>query len=126
MNSLYFVQTFVVGVPATVMDPPADNRADSVIVAETVQALITLMDTLKLNQRAKDEIHPYVEQVVTSLAKVRGLPSDFDGLVKMKLWLQKLNDLRAYDEIEESEARQFTFDVDAAYSAFRTYLSSHS
>lgn len=111
------------------MDPPADNRADSVVVAETVQAFITLMDILKLNQRAKDEIHPYVEQVVSSLGKVRGLSAHFEGLVRMKLWLHKLNDLRAYDEIDETEIRQFLFDVESSYSAFHKHLSgghSHS
>jgi ESCRT-I complex subunit VPS28 len=111
------------GVPATVMHPPADNRGDHVIVAETVQAFITLMDILKLNQRAVDEVQPYLEGLVTALGKVKGLTPNFEGLVKLKLWLTKLHNLRAYDEIAEDEVRQFLFDVDNAYAAFHKHLS---
>lgn len=44
------------GVPATVLHASSDNRAESVIVAETVQAFITAMDALRLQQRAVDEV----------------------------------------------------------------------
>ena len=33
-----------------------DNRADTIVVAETVQIFITTMDALKLEQKAVDEI----------------------------------------------------------------------
>jgi ESCRT-I complex subunit VPS28 len=84
------------------------------------------MDILKLNQRAVDEIHPYVEQLVSSLAKVKSLPGDFDGLIKVKSWLKKLNDLRAYDEIEEGDVRQFLFDVETSYNGFLNNLGPKS
>lgn len=112
------------GVPATVMHPPVDNRGDNVIVAEVVQAFITLMDILKLNQRAVDEISPYLEQLVTALGRVKGLSPSFEGLLKLKLWLTKLHELRAFDEIGEEEVRQFLFDVDNAYAGFHKHLSS--
>lgn len=38
----------------------ADNRGDNVIVAETVQSFITLMDALKLGQKAVDEIQVFM------------------------------------------------------------------
>eukprot|EP01033_Poteriospumella_lacustris_P007169 gene7169-5161_t len=114
------------GVPATVMHPQADSRGDNVIIAETVQAFITLMDILKLNQRAVDEVQPYLEALVSALGKVKGLSPSFEGIVKLKLWLTKLHNLRAYDEIAEEEVRQFLFDVDNAYSAFHKHLSGGS
>ena len=42
--------------PATVLHASSDNRAESVVVAETVQAFITAMDALRLQQRAVDEV----------------------------------------------------------------------
>jgi hypothetical protein len=45
-----------IGVPATVLHAPSDNRAESVVVAETVQAFITAMDALRLQQKAVDEV----------------------------------------------------------------------
>lgn len=118
--------TLGIGVPATVMHPQADSRGDNVIIAETVQAFITLMDILKLNQRAVDEVQPYLEALVSALGKVKGLSPSFEGIVKLKLWLTKLHNLRAYDEIAEEEVRQFLFDVDNAYSAFHKHLSGGS
>jgi ESCRT-I complex subunit VPS28 len=112
------------GVPATVIHPAIDNRLESVIVAETVQAFITTMDALKLGQKAVDEIQPLVSDLMGSLAKIRSLPSDFEGLIKIKLWLQKLNEMRAADEIEEVEIRQLLFDLESSYSAFHKHLSS--
>jgi ESCRT-I complex subunit VPS28 len=115
---------FSIGVSATVIHPAQDSRVDSVIVAETVQAFITAMDALKLGQKAVDEIQPLISDLMGSLAKVRSLPADFEGLVKTKLWLQKLNEMRAADEIEEDEIRQLLFDLESSYSAFHKHLSS--
>lgn len=43
---------------------------------------------------------------MSSLGKATSLPADFEGLQKLRLWLKKLNDLRAADEIEEDDCRQ--------------------
>jgi ESCRT-I complex subunit VPS28 len=113
-------------VPATVLHASTDNRAESVVVAETVQAFITTMDAIRLNQRAVDEIQPLVSDVMTSLTKVNSLPADFEGVVKMRLWLRKLNDMRAADEIGEEESRQLLYDLETSYSAFHKHLNSGS
>lgn len=54
------------GVPATVLHASSDNRAESVVVAETVQAFITAMDALRLQQRAVDEV-----QVTSTITAAR-------------------------------------------------------
>ena len=43
---------------------------------------------------------------MSSLGKATSLPADFEGSQKLRLWLKKLNDLRAADEIEEDDCRQ--------------------
>jgi ESCRT-I complex subunit VPS28 len=111
------------GVPATVIHASSDNnRTEGIVVAETVQAFITTMDALKLGQRAVDEVQPLVSDTASSLVKVSNLPADFEGLEKLRLWLKKLNTMRAHEEIEEDEARQLLFDIEASYGAFCNHL----
>lgn len=114
----------VSGAPATVMHGTTnDNRADTIVVAETVQIFITTMDALKLEQKAVDEIQPLVSDLMSSLNKVPSLPADFEAFTKMRLWLTKLNSMRASDELDEDEGRQLLFDLEASYSAFHKHLS---
>ena len=40
-----------------------DTRSDVKIVAETVQAFITAMDALRLEQKAVDEIQPLIAEL---------------------------------------------------------------
>lgn len=80
------------------------------------------MDALRLGQRAVDEVQPYITDLSGSLAKLHTLPSDFEGLVKMRAWLEKLHSLRASDEIDELDVRQLLFDLDTSYAAFHKHL----
>lgn len=47
---------------------------------------ITLMDSLKLNMMAVDQIHPFLSDLMQSLNKVTILPADFEGKIKIKQW----------------------------------------
>ena len=112
-----------VGVPATVLHNTSSRKADAVVVAQTVQSIITLMDALKLNVRAVDEIQPLLSEMMASLTQVHGLPPDFQGRDKMEAWLRKLNAMRASDELDEDQARQLSFDVERCYSSFMGFLN---
>jgi ESCRT-I complex subunit VPS28 len=113
----------VVGVPATVVHATHDERGEAVIVAETVQGFITAMDALKLNQRAVDEVQPLISELMNSLTRVKGIsPETFEGSKKLSDWLSKLNQLRAVEEIDDDEARQLVFDLEAAYNDFHRFL----
>eukprot|EP01038_Epipyxis_sp_PR26KG_P006419 gene6419-8836_t len=114
----------VSGVPATVLHAPVDNRTDAVVVALTVQSFITAMDALKLGQKAVDEIQPLISDLTSSLGKVNTLNSTFDGITKMRVWLQKLNEMRAVAELDESDVRQLLHDLDSSYTAFHEHLST--
>jgi ESCRT-I complex subunit VPS28 len=82
------------------------------------------MDALKLDQKAVDEIQPLIADLMGSLNRIHGISPDFDAKVKIKSWLQKLNQLRAMDEICEDESRQLLFDLESSYGAFMEYLST--
>lgn len=117
----------VTGVPATVIFATGkDSRGETVIVAETVQQFITAMDALRLGQKAVDEVQPLISDLTGTLVRVPNLPTDFQGCVKMRQWLNKLNEMRAADEMDEEECRQLLHDLDSSYSAFIKHLNSKS
>ncbi|CAI5735185.1 unnamed protein product [Peronospora farinosa] len=112
-----------IGVPATVVHNTTNRKTDSVNVAQTVQNFITLMDVLKLNIRAVDEIQPLLSEMMSSLTMVSGLPPDFSGRDKIEGWLCTMNAMRASEELDEEQARQLSFDLERAYSSFMAFLN---
>jgi ESCRT-I complex subunit VPS28 len=81
------------------------------------------MDALKLRLRAKDQLHPILQELVTGYARFKG-SKDWEGRSKMVGWLITLNGMKASDEITEEQSRQLMFDVDHAYAEFFRSLSS--
>ncbi|KAI6156733.1 vacuolar protein sorting-associated [Pisolithus tinctorius] len=61
-----------VGVPATVEHSSEAGPETGKWIAETTQNFITFMDALKLRLRAKDQLHPVLQELVTGYARFRG------------------------------------------------------
>eukprot|EP00250_Pteridium_aquilinum_P008531 c18020_g1_i1 orf=198-833(+) len=118
----------VSGVPATVEHKGASSSesGSAVAVAECVQHYITSMDSLKLNMVAVDQVHPLLQDLLLSLNRVPVLPADFEGKVKARDWIAKLNRMGASDELTEQQSRQLLFDLDSSYNAFINALPSAS
>ncbi|KAF3939175.1 hypothetical protein ABW19_dt0209720 [Dactylella cylindrospora] len=85
-------------------------------VAECTQNFITFMDALSLDFKAKDQLHPLLSELMSSLNNVSS--GDFEGRGNLVHWLIKLNGMKATEEMDKEEARQMVFDVDNAYQAF--------
>ena len=100
----------------------ADDASHAVTVAETVQIFITTMDAVKLEQRAVDELQPLLSDLMDVLTRLPETPNDFEPNRKVQKWLQKLNSMRAVDEINEEDSRQLYHDLDSAYADFNRYL----
>lgn len=49
------------------------------------QNFITFVDALKLRMRAKDQLHPILQELVTSYARFKG-SKDWEGRSKMVGW----------------------------------------
>lgn len=49
------------------------------------QSFITFMDALKLRLRAKDQLHPILQELVTGYARFKG-SKDWEGRSKMVSW----------------------------------------
>ncbi|KAL0580674.1 Vacuolar protein-sorting-associated protein 28 [Marasmius crinis-equi] len=113
-----------VGVPATVEHPAGSDTGLSGSetakwVAETTESFITFMDGLKLNLRAKDQLHPLLQNVVTSYARFKGSGGAQDeARSRLVGWLITLNGMSASEMITEDQSRQLSFDVEHAYSEF--------
>ncbi|KIJ96008.1 hypothetical protein K443DRAFT_682612 [Laccaria amethystina LaAM-08-1] len=111
-----------VGVPATVEHSSEAGPETGKWVAQTTQSFITFMDALKLRLRAKDQLHPILQELVTGYARFKG-SKDWEGRSKMVSWLITLNGMKASEEITEEQSRQLFFDVEHAYAEFFRSLS---
>ncbi|EJF64360.1 vacuolar protein sorting-associated protein 28 [Dichomitus squalens LYAD-421 SS1] len=117
--ALYRIQ---VGVPATVEHSSEAGPETSKWVAETTQWFITFADALKLGMRAKDQLHPHLQELVTSYARFKG-SKDWEGRSKMVGWLITLNGMKASEQLTEEQVRQLSFDIEHAYGEFMRSLS---
>ncbi|TEB22096.1 vacuolar protein sorting-associated protein 28 [Coprinellus micaceus] len=113
-----------VGVPATVEHPGETGPETGKWVATTTQSCITLMDALKLKMRAKDELHTYLQDLVTGFARFKG-SKDWEGRKQDGILFYRLitlNGMKASAELSDEQARQFFFDVEHAYHEFLSHL----
>ncbi|EIM19388.1 vacuolar protein sorting-associated protein 28 [Wallemia mellicola CBS 633.66] len=106
-----------VGVPATVEHSAEEGVETGKWVAETTQCFITFMDALRLNLRAKDQLHPMLTDLMSVYSRFKG-SSEWEGRPKLVGWLISLNKMKAADEITDEQSRQMLFDVDHAYNEF--------
>ena len=87
----------------------------------TEQSFITFMDALKLNLRAKDQLHPFLTELMSGYSRFKG-SQGWEGRAKILHWwvelfctgaggahwprLITLNAMKASDEITEEQSRQ--------------------
>lgn len=129
MNCSAAANRFKIGVPATVYHGGTQNAEEKkaeLSVFHAVQHFITTMDSLKLDMRAVDELHPNVSDLMESLNKVGTLPPDHISKAKVQTWLVALNGMRASDELEEEQVRQMLMDLDQAYNAFHKFIQERA
>lgn len=123
LNCNAAVNRFKMGVPATTVHftPSAGGR--DIHIFHAVQHFITAMDSLKLEMKCVDELHPSFSELLESLTKVPDLPPDHVSKVKVQQWLVILNGMKASDELPEDKIRQMSMDLEIAYNAFHKFIS---
>jgi len=107
--------------PITIKD---DKGNTSKLVAEIVANFITAMDMLKLGIYAMDQLYMTVKDLQDNMRRLSLLPPDFSGKVKIAEWMDTLQGMGASDELDETQSRQFSFDLEAAYNEFNKILQS--
>lgn len=108
------------GRPLTVKDDGGNIQKS---IAEIVSLFITIMDRLRLEIKAMDELHPDVKELHEIMSRMSSLPPAFEGRVKVKKWLDNLNAMSASDELSEDQVRQMLFDLESAYNDFNRFLT---
>ena len=115
----------VAGVPET-MSTVNVNDKSGITAAETAEHFITTMDALKLDTTAVDELQPLLSDLMNKLTRLPDTPNDFEPNRIVQQWLQKLNMMRAIDDIDEADSRQLCMDLDSGYQEFKRYLSDRN
>lgn len=110
------------GFPGIVESSPGPIKGGAKAIAKVTGNFITCMDAVKLNYKAKDQLHPLLSELMTNLNKVTMEGHEFSGRGKLVQWLIRLNGLKADEEINDEQARQLLFDLDSAYKEFYTSL----
>ena len=110
------------GRPLTVADDRGNVQKS---IAEIVSLFITIMDRLRLEIKAMDELHPDVKDLYEIMSRMSALPADFEGRAKVRKWLDNLNAMSASDELSEDQVRQMLFDLESAYNDFNRFLTKH-
>jgi len=67
-------------------------------------------------------LQPLLSDLMNALTRLPDIPNEFEPNRIVQSWLQKLNLMRAVDEIDESDSRQLYMDLDSAYQDFKRYL----
>ena len=115
------------GVPATVEHgarrvTEEERRGDAKAVADATHCFIGVLDTLKLDMRAKDQLGPALGDLLLALCKVSALPSDFGGIQCVRKWLATLDTMRASESLSEEDTREMLYEMESAYSTFMQQL----
>ena len=101
-----------------------DDRGNvSKAIAEIVSLFITVMDRLRLDIHAMDELHPDVKELHETMCRMSSLPPTFEGRLKVKKWLDELTGMQASDNLTDEQVRQMLFDFESAYNDFNRFLS---
>jgi len=65
-----------------------------------------------------------IQDLAEALSRLSLLPVDWQGRAKLVSWLDTLSTMQASDELDESQARQLSFDLESAYNDFNKILHS--
>ncbi len=119
------------GVPATAEHRAStargteeDREDEARIVAEATHCFIGVMDTVKLDMRAKDQVAPMVGDLLLALCKLGRLPADFEGTRCARKWALRMDTMRASECLSAEEGREFLYEIESAYAAFLRCLAS--
>ncbi|ORC91331.1 vacuolar protein sorting-associated protein-like [Trypanosoma theileri] len=100
------------------------GRVNPRLVLECGQYFITLMDSLKLQQTAVDQLYTLLTDLIQGLKRLNVEEQDF--FQRLLMWKKKLDTMNASDELNEKDTREFAFVLERGYQAFHGYLSETS
>jgi len=105
--------------PITIRD---DKGNTSKCIADIVALFITLMDKVRLDLKAMDQLQPDLRDLMDTMNRLSILPGDFEGKGKVQVWVDVFSGMSASEELTDDQARQLTHDLEVAYNAFNKVL----
>lgn len=105
--------------PITIKDDKGNTHA---CIAEIVSTFITISDRLKLGMKSMDELLPDLRELHETMGRLTMLPPTYEGSNRVKFWIDKMSKMSASDELDDSEIRQMTFDMDTSLNEFNKIL----
>ncbi|XP_055346737.1 vacuolar protein sorting-associated protein 28 homolog [Paramacrobiotus metropolitanus] len=109
--------------PITIRD---DKGNTSKCIADIVALFITVMDKLRLQMKAVDEIQPEMRDLMDTINRLSILPADYEGRAAVSKWLHVMSSMNASEEFDDGQIRQMIFDLESGYSALLKLLHSTS
>ena len=88
------------------------------LVFDITSKIISAIDCLAMNYTSVDQIAPYIRDILVALETYPNLPSNFQGIVIIKKWIDMFHSKQASDELSESELRQLKFDIENVMNQF--------
>jgi ESCRT-I complex subunit VPS28 len=118
------VERMSVGAPDSVTgsNGSEDKKQNLALVREMTELFIYLANLLSLGRTAADELTPQLEALLKSLGKARTLIQGFD-MSSLERWLKTLQQMRASDQLDEDQTRQFMYDLNSAKAQIDDLLS---
>nr|CCC95651.1 unnamed protein product [Trypanosoma congolense IL3000] len=100
------------------------NIVNPRLVLECGQHFITLMDSLKLQQTAVDQLYTLLADLLRCLQRLNLTHQDF--FQRLASWKEKFDSMNASDELDDRDTREFAFVLECGYQAFHAYLTESS
>lgn len=105
--------------PITIKDDKGNTHA---CIAEIVSTFITISDRLKLGMKSMDELLPDLRELHETMGRLTILPPTYEGPNRVKSWIDKMSTMNASDELDESQIRQMTYDMETSLNEFNKIL----
>lgn len=111
---------------ATIKEGPATSSSENSArflarqAMECGQYFITLLDALRLQQTAVDTLNPLLHDLLQGLNKLNLKDKDF--YTRLVSWRTRLDGMSAADVLDDTNAREFAYDLERGYNSLRAFL----
>merc|ERR1712059_80518 len=86
------------------------------LVGESFTRFNLILEKLRLGCRYVMILHREIKDLDDSLSRLSLLPPDWTGRQKISSWLSTMYEIQANDELDESQARQLSLDLETSYN----------
>lgn len=105
--------------PITIKDDKGNTHAS---ISDIVSTFITITDRIKLGMRSMDELLPDLRELQETMSRLTILPSSYEGLDRVRKWIDTMDKMKASDTLDDDSIRQLTFDMETSFNEFNKIL----